>query len=137
MINSYKKNGLLLKKGNRKSALKMVILPFLGLISLVIMFSILVFSQISVGQQSISSWTNISIIIILIFLIIPGSFLMVLILGSIIVINKSIQPIQLGLWKLQHYVILSSEILLYFAKILLTPFIYLESTLKFIQRPKP
>jgi hypothetical protein len=136
MINSIEKNNHPTQKENQKSALKMVILPLIGLILLVFIISMLIFRQISINQQSSLNWVNISLIIISIFLFIPGIFLLVLILGLIIVINKSRQPIQSGFWKLRYYVFISSKILVNITKILLKPFVYLESALSFFYKQK-
>ena len=136
MINTSKKNDRPSQKENQKSAFKMVILPLIGSIFFVIIISILIIRQISIGQQSTLNWVNISIILISVFLYIPLLFLLVLIFGTIVVIKKSSTPIQSGLGKLQRYVFLISKILTNITKIILTPFIYLESVLIFLQRPK-
>jgi hypothetical protein len=137
MINKYEKNNSPSQKENQKSAIKMVILPLIGFIFLVIIIFILIFKQISVYQQSTLNWLNISIITISVFLFIPGIFLLVLILGSIKAIDKSRQPIQAGLWKFRHYIFIISKILIDITKIIVKPFIYLESALSFFHKPRP
>jgi hypothetical protein len=137
MVNKYEKNNSPSQKENQNSAIKMVILPLIGFILLVIFFFILILKHISVDQQSTSNWLNISLITISVFLFIPGIFLLVLILGSIKVIVKSRQPIQAGFWKLRHYIFIISKILVDITKMIVKPFIYLESVLSFFHRPKP
>jgi hypothetical protein len=136
MINTYEKNNHFSQKENKKSAFKMVIFPLIGFIFLVLIISNLILRQNSIGQQSILNWVNISIIVISVFLFIPLLFLLVLIIGTIVVIKKSSQTIQSGLWKLQRYVFLISKILINITKIILMPFIYLESALNFLHKPK-
>jgi hypothetical protein len=137
MINKYEKNNSPSQKEYQKSAVKMVILPLIGFILLVIIIFILILKQISIDQQSTLNWLNISIITISVFLFIPGIFLLVLILGSIKVIVKSRQPIQAGFWKLRHYIFIISKILVDITKMIVKPFIYLESALSFFHRPRP
>jgi hypothetical protein len=137
MINKYEKDNSPTQKENQKSAIKMVILPLIGFIIFVIIIFIFILKHISVNQQSTLNWLNISIITISVFLFIPGIFLLVLILGSIKAIDKSRQPIQAGLWKLQHHIFIISKILVDITKMIVKPFIYLESVLSFFHRPRP
>ncbi len=136
MINKYEKNNSPSQKENQKSAIKMVILPLIGFILLVIIIFILILKHISVDQQSTLNWLNISIITISVFLFIPGIFLLVLIFGLIKAIDKSRQPLQAGLWELRHYLFIISKILVDITKMIVKPFIYLESALSFFHRPK-
>ena len=137
MINIYEKNNSPSQKENQKSAIQMVILPLIGFILLVIIIFILILKQISVDQLSTLNWLNISLITISVFLFIPGIILLVLILGSIKAIDKSRHPIETGLWKLRHYIFIISKILVDITKIIVKPFIYLESALSFFHRPRP
>jgi hypothetical protein len=137
MINKYENNNSPSQKEYQKSAVKMVILPLIGFILLVIIIFILILKQISIDQQSTLNWLNISIITISVFLFIPGIILLVLILGSLKAIDKSRKPIQAGLWKIQHYIFIISKILVDITKMIVKPFIYLESALSFFHRPRP
>ena len=136
MIETLPKNNRPINRENRFSALKIIILPLFGFIFIVIITAVLLFSQISTGQQSLLNWVNISIIIVSLLLFIPGLLLLILILGLITVMNKSRQSLFSGLRKIQQYVFKTSKILTNIVNIILKPIFFLESALIFFRRPK-
>jgi len=137
MIETLPKNNRPINRENPFSALKKIILPLFGFIFIVIIIAVLLFSQISTGQQSLLNWVNISIIIVSLLLFIPCLFLLILILGLIMVINKSWQPLLFGLRKTQQFAFNTSKILTNIANIILKPIIFLESAMIFLHRPRP
>ena len=136
MIETLPKNNRPINRENPFSALKKIILPLFGFIFIVIITAVLLFSQISTGQQSLLNWVNISIIIVSLLLFIPCLFLLILILGLIMVINKSWQPLHFGLRKTQQFAFNTSKILTHIANIILKPIIFLESAIIFLHRPR-
>ena len=136
MVESLPKNNRSINKENPFSALKIVILPLFGFIIIVIITAILLFSQISTGQQSMLNWVNISIIIVSLMLFIPGLFLFILFLGLIMVTNKFLPPLHFGLQKIQQFASNTSKIITKIANIILKPLIFLESAMIFLNRPR-
>lgn len=136
MIETLQNNNHPINIENLISALKKIILPLFGFIFIVIITAVLIFSQISTGQQSLLNWVNISISIISLLLFIPGLFLLILILGLITVMNKSRQPLYSGLRKIQQYVFKTSKILTNIVNIILKPIFFFESALIFFRKPK-
>lgn len=136
MIETLPNNNQLLNSKNRYSALKMVVFPLIGLIFIVIIFAVLLFNQISSDQQPLLNWVNISIIITSVLLFVPGLFLLLLILGSILVMKKSRQPLYSGLLKVQKLVSKITKIFINILNLILKPIILLESALIFFRKPK-
>lgn len=136
MIETLQNNNHPINTENPISALKKIILPLFGFILLVIIIAVLIFNQISTGQQSLLNWVNISISIVSLLLFIPGLFLLIIIIGLIAVMNKSRQPLYSGLRKIQQYVFKTSKILTNIVNIILKPIIFFESALIFFRRPK-
>ena len=136
MIETLPNNNQLINSKNRYSALKMIVFPLIGLIFIVFIFAVVLFNQISSDQQPLLNWVNISIIITSVLLFIPGLFLLLLILGSILVMKKSRQPLYLGLLKVQKVVFKISKIFTNILNLILKPIILLESALIFFRKPK-
>jgi hypothetical protein len=117
---------------NPISALKIIILPLCGFIFIVISIAVLIFSQISAGQQSILNWVNICISIISLLFLFPGLFFFILILGLIAVLNKSRRPLYSGLRKTQQYTFKTSKMLTHLLNMILKPVFFLNQLKIFI-----
>ena len=136
MIETLPNNNQLINSKNRYSALKLIVFPLIGLIFIVFIFAVVLFNQISSDQQPLLNWVNISIIITSVLLFIPSLFLLLLILGSILVMKKSRQPLYLGLLKAQKLVFKITKIFTNILNLILKPIILLESALIFFRKPK-
>ena len=111
------------------SAFRYVVLPFLGLISITMVLGIILVTQTTSNPSNLAHWTNISIIFIATLLVIPGLVLLMVLIGMIILLNKTSSPLQSSLRKIQHMNLAISSLFLRLINIILKPIYFTDSVM--------
>jgi hypothetical protein len=116
--------------GLSKSAFKMVLLPLFAILIGLILFGILLFNQNLNNPLIFDKWFNISIILLSLFLFLPGVFLLLLIIALIFIFGK-FQIILLSvLEKMQSVTLNISNLIFNSSRVILFPISFFESIKK-------
>jgi hypothetical protein len=116
--------------GLSKSAFKMVLLPLLTILICLILIGILLFNQNLNNPPIFDKWLNISIILLSLFLFLPGIFLFILIITLFFMVSKFQIILLPVLEKMQSFTFNTSKFILNSSKVILFPISFFESVKK-------
>lgn len=109
-------------KSVKKSAFWPVIFPVILAILLVALLALTIFLEGSKFPFILENWSNISVILISLFLLLPGLILLAAIIALNFLLGKTKPVIGQGLMKIQMFAVNLSNILLAFARMAVFPF---------------